>query len=160
MKHFSLLLILLFCSTIINAQDLPFKKYKPCSFSIDLPEEMSLSKVSEDSSPDFCDYEVKLQDGYVIMKLNSLIKSRFEFNSIEDLYTLALSSSDLDIKYTLLCSNCFIISGFNKNNENIFYWKRCLGENFISDMTIEYNKGRKKEIEKFIDEISKSFKSY
>lgn len=112
-----------------------------------------------DPSPDFCDYKVKLNDGYTLMELHSSINSRFEYNTIQDFYTAALNSSTLNITYKMKTKNFFVISGFNKKNGNIVYWKRALGENFVSDMHIEYNKSRKAYIEPFIGKISKSFVS-
>jgi hypothetical protein len=143
----------------MKAQEIPYKKYTPCTFSVELPTTMEMYKMYEDSSPDYCDYEVKLKDGTVIMEIHSLIKSRFEYTSMEDLYAKALLSSELTITYKKLNSNYFVISGLDKKNGNIVYWKRVLGENFISDMRIEYDNSRKNDIEPFIEKISKSFTS-
>ena len=160
MKLFLAISTLLFFSFIGNSQTTTFKKHSPGTFSIELPAEMKLSEMYDQSSPDYSDFEVKLKDGYVIMELHSLINSRFEHsNTIKELYDAALSSSKLDITYKMTSSNYFVISGFNKENGNIVYWKRVLGENFVSDMHIEYIKSRKNDIEQHIGKIAKSFTS-
>jgi hypothetical protein len=159
MKHFVIFTALLFCSFIMNAQDVTFKEYTPCTFSIELPDGMNLSTMNEDSSPDYCDYEVKLKDGYVIMELHSMLNTRFEYNSIEELYNAALGSSKLNITYKVLTAHYFIVSGLDNKSGNIIYWKRVMGENFISDMWINYDQKRKADIEQYIGKIAKSFTS-
>ncbi len=159
MKLFLTITTLMVFSFIGNSQSTTFKKHSPGQFSIELPVDMKLSKMYDQSSPDYSDFEVKLKDGYVIMELHSLINSRFEYSTIKELYDAALNSSKLDITYKMTASNYFVISGFNKENGNIVYWKRVLGENFVSDMHIEYSKSRKNDIEQHIGKIAKSFTS-
>lgn len=159
MKHFTIFTALLFCFFTGNSQNISFKHHAPCTFSIDLPVVMKLKEMYTDPSPDFCDYKVKLNDGYTLIELHPSINSRFEHNTIQDFYSAALNSSTLNITYKMKTKNFFVISGFNKKNGNIVYWKRALGENFVSDMHIEYNKSRKAYIEPFIGKISKSFVS-
>jgi len=76
-----------------------------------------------------------------------------------ELYNIALESSDLNITYKIVASDYFVISGLKKENGNIVYWKRVLGINFVSDLHIEYNQAKKSAIEKHIGRISKSFTS-
>lgn len=159
MKQFTLTAIICLIPFFGNSQIIPFKRVNPCSFALDLPVGMKIKKMYEDSRPDYCDYEVKLKDGYVVMELHSLNKSRFEENAIKGLYNEALKNSDLNITYKMLASNFFIISGINKANGNIVYFKRVLGQNFVSDLQIEYNQTKKAAIEKYIGRISKSFTS-
>ena len=83
----------------------------------------------------------------------------FNYDKIEDFYHEALESSKLNIQYKMMGTDYFVISGINEDNGNIIYWKRVLGENFVSDLHIEYNQSRKQTIEKYIGRISKSFKS-
>ena len=157
--RFNLIAIALLISILSNAQNSPFKRVKPCTFGVDLPVEMKINKMYNDYSPDFCDYEVKLNDGNVIIELHSLLNSRSEFNTITELYYKALKSSKLRITYKMVASDYFVISGINNENGNIVYWKRVLGQSFVSDLNIEYNQSRKSAIEKYIARISKSFTS-
>jgi hypothetical protein len=159
MKRFSVLAIIFLMSTLGQSQNTDFKRVEPCSFGVDIPVEMSIKKMYDESSPDYCDYEVKLKNGYLIMELHSLVKSRFSYNTISELYNAAVKASQLNITYKTLGSSYFIISGFNKENGNIVYWKRVLGAKFVSDLRIEYNQSRKYEIEKHIGRISGSFTS-
>jgi hypothetical protein len=75
------------------------------------------------------------------------------------LYTNAIKKSELEISYKTQKGNWFVISGINKDNGNIVYWKRVSGNNFISDIHIEYPKGRESEISPYIAKISNSFTS-
>lgn len=149
--------LIYFFSLLGISQNISFKKYKPCSFSIELPVNMKMNKLYSDSSADYCDYKVKSNDGYAVMELHSLINSRFEENTIKGLYNSAIKSSPINISYKMIASNFFVISGFNKKNGNIVYWKRVLGRNYVSDLYIEYNSKRKADIEPYIGKISKSF---
>ena len=117
---------------------------------------MKLQKMYTDPG---CDYEVKLKDGAIVMELHSLSSGRFEYNTISELYNAAIHSSKLKITYKSLHTNYFVISGIDKANGNVVYWKRVLGRNFISDMHIEYNKNKSAAVEPFIGRISKSFTS-
>ncbi len=162
MKKQLLFLGLLFIGfiQIIDAQVDHFKKHNPCTFSIELPITMKLSKMYSDSSPDYCDYEVKLNDGFVIMELHSLIIGRFDIDNsgIKGLFNKAIKSTEINITYKIQRSNWFVISG-TKENGNIVYWKRVVGANFVSDLHIEYPTKRKAQIEKYIASIAESFKS-
>ena len=151
-----LFLVIIFLS---NAQNTIFKKHNPCSFSVELPSDMKLSKMFSDESLDFCDFEVKLKDGTVIMELHSLILSRCEFSTIKEFYEAALNNTELNVTYKTLSANFFVISGINKENGKIIYWKRVVGDNFLSDLHIEYEESQKKKIEPYIGKISKSFNS-
>ena len=150
------LLILIYPNS--NAQSINFTKHNPCTFTIELPTTMKLTLMWE-SSPDYCDYIVSLNDGFSIIELHSLNNARFNYDAIKDLYQAAIRGSKLNVTYKAQSSNWFIISGINKENGNIVYWKRILGTDFISDLHIEYPPSRKSQIEKYIGRISKSFLS-
>jgi hypothetical protein len=70
-----------------------------------------------------------------------------------------ITKSELEISYKTQKGNWFVISGVNKDNGNIVYWKRVSGNSFISDLHIEYPKEGESEISPFISKISKSFTS-
>ena len=159
MKQFLTALMIFAIPFFGITQEVAFKKITPCSFSIEIPVDMKITKMYDDSSPDYCDYEVLLKDGYSIMELHSLLNTRFDESTIDGFYQAALEGSKLKITYKMLGSNFFVISGFNQENGNVVYWKRVLGENFVSDLHIEYNESRKSVIEKYIARISKSFTS-
>lgn len=159
MKPLKLLSILFFIPFLGNAQNTNFKRVKPCSFGIDLPVEMRLTKMYQESSPDYCDYEVRLQDGSSVIELHSLLNSRFTLSNIREAYYSALKSSELDITYQFLGRDFFIISGMNPNNGKTVYWKRVWGSKFVSDLNIEYSPSKRGAIEKHIARISKSFTS-
>lgn len=127
-------------------------------FEIELPIDMKMSKMFNEVSADYCDYQVKTQDGYPIMELHALLNSRFEFGTIKEAYKAALATSKLNITYQVQIGNFFIISGYNPTNGNIVYWKRAMGRLYVSDMHIEYNRSRKDLIEKNIARIAKSFR--
>ena len=57
-------------------------------------------------------------------------------------------------------TNYFVISGVDNKSGNIIYWKRVVGDNFISDLRFDYPFSLKKEVEPFIGKIAKSFESY
>jgi len=110
-----------------------------------------------DSSPDYSRYQSSSK-GIKMIEFNSLNISRFESSDAQHLYNQAVKSSSLKISYKIQKSNWFIISG-TKENGNIVYWKRVVGDNFISDLYIEYNSSNKNIIEPYIGEISRSFTS-
>jgi hypothetical protein len=159
MKSAILFFILFAISFISVSQTTPFKKYNPCAFAIELPIDMRMSKMYSDASADYCDFQVKMRDGYPIMELHSLLSSRFEFGTIKEAYKAALASSKLNITYKAQIGNFFVISGYNPQNGNIVYWKRVMGRSYVSDMQIEYNRSRKDLIEKNLGRIAKSFQS-
>ena len=72
---------------------------------------------------------------------------------------ISCGNTDLEITYNMIGSDFFVISGINKENGNIVYWKRILAAEFVKDLHIEYNQSRKPDIEKYISRISKSFTS-
>ncbi len=157
--QFTGIAILLLIPFIGTSQNTTWKKVTPCSFSLEIPVDMKITKMYEDSSLDYCDYEVFLKDGYSIMELHSLLNTRFDESTIDGFYQAALDLSKLRITYKMLGSNFFIISGFNQENGNIVYWKRVLGDSFVSDLHIEYSQARMPAIEPYIERISKSFTS-
>jgi hypothetical protein len=160
MKQFLIALLIFAIPFFGITQDVAFQKITPCSFSIEIPVDMKIKAMYEDSSLDYCDYEVVLKDGFSIMELHSLLNTRFDQSTIDGFYQAALEGTELKVTYKMLGSNFFVISGFNQENGNIVYWKRVLGENYVSDLHIEYNESRKYSIEKYIGRISKSFTSH
>jgi hypothetical protein len=132
------------------------KKHRLCKFYIELPETMKLSEMYGDSSLDYCDYEVKFDDDLVSLQIHSLNISRFEFNKISELYDSAIENSKLEVTYKIKKTNWFVISGIRKDGK-ISYWKRILGDKFVSDLLIVYEPKSKLQIEPYIGEISNSF---
>jgi hypothetical protein len=159
MKQFLTALMIFAIPFFGITQDVAFQKITPCSFSIEIPVDMKIKAMYEDSSLDYCDYEVVLKDGFSIMELHSLLNTRFDQSTIDGFYQAALEGTELKVTYKMLGANFFVISGYNQENGNIVYWKRVLGENYVSDLHIEYNESRKSSIEKYIGRISKSFTS-
>lgn len=133
--------------------------HRPCMFSVRLPADFIIRPMHSDKSPDYCDYAVKNRSGVQLIELHSMDKYRFDSIDIRDLYRAALQNSSYDITYKVQKGNWFVISGYNKQNGKIFYWKRVVGENFISDLDIEYAKSAKSMIEPHIGTIAKSFTS-
>lgn len=158
---FKIITILFIISNSIHlhAQSKIYLNHKPCSFQIDLPLDMKISRMYKEVSRDYCDYRVRLKDGFSVMELHSMLNSRFEFSSISEAYQSAVSSSKLNITYKMKSGNFFVISGYDPVNGNIVYWKRVLGDSYVSDMIIEYDRSRKGLIEKHIGRIAKSFRS-
>lgn len=155
---FTLILSLQIIYAQSSNENVQYKKYTPCSFTVSLPVHFKLvNEYPDDVSPDNCDYIVKTKSGLKLIEIHSLLNSRFEFNTIQDLYKNAISKSKLNIVYKVQKGNWFVISGTEKTNGNIVYWKRVFGDNFISDLYIEYPKSQKKEIEPFLSKISTSF---
>jgi hypothetical protein len=137
-----------------------YKMHSPCSFSVSLPENYDLQNMDpSEKSPDYCDFHVKDADGAEIIQIGSLNRGRFEFDNIADAYKGAIQKSGLDITYKVQKENWFVISGFDKKNHNVVYWKRVLGGNFVSDLHIEFPESKRAQIEPHIAKISKSFTS-
>ena len=130
-----------------------YKTIDGSMFSAKIPTTFVFDEI--DSNPDYCNYESS-SAGIKLIEFNSLNKYRFELDNIEDLYAEAVKNSKLKISYTIQKYNWFIISGTNSNG-NIVYWKRVIGDNFVSDLYIEYSSANKSSIEKHIGEISRSF---
>ncbi|MBL0202341.1 MAG: hypothetical protein IPP81_19950 [Chitinophagaceae bacterium] len=141
------------------APEVSYKSHTPCTFSVSLPSNFKLQAMYDDKSADYCDYSVKTKDEFEIIQLHSLLSSRFEFNSIKELYDAAINKSELDISYKTQKGNWFVISGTKKENGNTVYWKRVSGNSFISDLHIEYPKSHESEIAPYITTISNSFTS-
>jgi hypothetical protein len=136
-------------------ENILYTLYNPGMFAINLSSSFKIQKMYDDNSPDFCDHSLVTQDGFEVIELHSLNKSRFEYEDIKNLYEAALLNSELHITYKIQKSNWFLISG--KEKDNIVYWKCVTGENFISDLHIEYPISRKSEIEPYIGQIARSF---
>jgi len=138
-------------------QQIQFKNYSLCSFSVSLPANMTLRKMDEDSSPDYCDYEVRTKSG-ILIELHSMTKQRMETDDLNDLYKEAIAHIDMDISYKTILKDFFVISGIDNRTNRIVYWKRVVGEQFVSDLRIEYDKSNKSAIERYIGKISSSFR--
>jgi len=152
MKQLTILIFILGISTAFSQT---YKVFDECSFSVNLP--TTFESVLVDSSPDYCDYETSI-GSVKIIEFTSLNISRFEIDNISDLYARAVEGTKLNVSYKIQKSNWFIISGTNLDG-NIVYWKRVVGDNFISDLYIEYNNSQRNIIEPYLGEISRSFKS-
>lgn len=100
---------------------------------------MKLKNMYDEPTPDSKNFEVITGDAEVIIELHSLISSRFGCDGISDCYNAAINGTKLNITYKTMSGNYFVISGFNKDNGNIVYWKRAVGEWYVSDLHIEYN---------------------
>ncbi len=145
-----------------NEKPLEYVDQKPCSFSVKLPVDFEITPMYEEEEPnaDYCDYEVKTPGIFISFEVHSQLKSRFENTEIDSLYKAGLlGSPDKTITYKMKKDNWFVISGQNIETPDFFYWKRVAGENFISDMYVVYEEKDKKELEKYIEEIGKSFES-
>ena len=155
------LLLLFFTTLLLHSQTLfsqstTFKNYHPCSFSISLPINYAFKNMNEEISADYCDYEVKFKDNGVSLQVHSLLSSRFETTSIDELFEAAKSEADMVISYQYKSDHFYVLSG--KKNEKIIYRKRYVGNNYITDLEIEYLPTQKNVIEKYIGKIAGSFK--
>ena len=117
-----------------------YKNYNRCNCSIDIPTEMTLNVY--ESTFDYCDAEIILKNGQSVIELHSLNISRFEFDNIEDLFDAAVikhsKNPNFKLTYKMKRTNYFIISGVDNKSGNIIYWKRVVGDNFISDLRFDY----------------------
>jgi hypothetical protein len=113
--------------------------------------------MDEDSSVDYCDYEVRTKSD-ILIELHSMVKQRMETDDLNDLYKEAIAHIDLDISYKTMVKDFFVISGIDNRTNRIVYWKRVVGEQFVSDLRIEYDKSNKSVIERYIGKISGSFR--
>lgn len=125
-------------------------------FKVKLPKSFKVFK--NDGSPDYSNFTA-YTDGVKLIEFNALIKSRFEATTIEEFYENAISKSGLKITYKTQKSNWFVISGTDKETGKIVYWKRVIGENYVSDMYISYEESHKSLIESHIGDIAKTFTS-
>ncbi len=96
---------------------------------------------------------------YLKLLVITLLSSRFTLSTIDEFDEAGLQNPNCSVSHKFKGDNYFVISGLRQANGNVFYWKRVLGEQFISDLFIEYNEKRKADIEKYIGRISKSFKA-
>jgi hypothetical protein len=158
MRRFPVLFLFIFIVNVVFSQG-AYRSFSPCSFYIELPSSVNAQNLNSYNSDDYCDYMVKLKDGYKFMEIHSLLKSRFSNTSVLALYNSALRSTDLDITYQVKGADFFVLSGYNSKG-NIVYWRRSIGQDYISDMRIEYSKGRRASIDPIITRMSKSFYSY
>src|SRR5207253_11291240 len=114
-----------------------FKHYKPCTFSISLPSTFTIRPIEKESSPDYCDYVIKIK-GKAIMQVHSLVKGRFMHTEANELFADELKDTSINIVYKIQKDNWYVISGKRKRGGNNVYSKLIVGEYFISDFTIEY----------------------
>jgi hypothetical protein len=159
MRSLPILFFLISVYSCAFGQNVDYVKYNKGQLSFELPKHMKLKNMYEEPTPDSENFEVITGDAEVIIELHSLISSRFGCDEISDCYNAAINGTELNITYKTMSGNYFVISGFNKDNGNIVYWKRAVGEWYVSDLHIEYNPLKKNKIEPFIGRISKSFKS-
>lgn len=157
--------IVLTLTPLIGAsQDMTFQKHSFCKFSIDLPAEWRIYQSKDELSSGLCSYEVSLKNGFIVMKLvskpiTSLNCSDLRSCTVEALFQKALKESTLSVTYKFLGKGFFVISGFNKRNGNIVYWKRVFGDGFVSDMHLEYRDERRAAVDPYMNRISRSFVS-
>lgn len=141
-----------------NDELLEYQSHSIGSINVDLPLNFSIEKMYDDSSPDYCDFSIKM-DNIEIIQIHSLLKSRFETTSMNELYESAINNSEIEISYKTQKDNWFVVSGVNYLNQNIIYWKRVVGDMYISDIKFEYPKELKSQIDPIIGTIAKSFTS-
>ena len=141
-----------------NDEPLHYQSHSMGSINVDLPLNFSIEKMYDDSSPDYCDFSIKM-DNKEIIQIHSLLKSRFEITSLNELYESAINNSEIEVSYKTQKDNWFVISGVNYVNQNIIYWKRVVGDMYISDIKFEYPKEFKSQIDPIIGKIAKSFTS-
>ena len=134
-----------------------FIDYHPCSFRVSLPKSY-IFEMEQDDNLDVCDATVTTANGLSILEVHSMINSRVETDDIQELYQRALANSSLEITHKSQKHNWFVISGYNSKGM-IVYWKRISGDNFISDLYMEYPKSRSSEINPMIGRIADSFTS-
>lgn len=128
--------------------------------TVDLPDHMKLVNQNDEVSMNYCNYEITLEDGFVIGEINSLTNGRFEFVDVEDFYDQGQRNTAISISYKVQSDNWFVISGTHNRTGNITYWKRIIGEPYVSDLEFEYPAERRGEVEGYLGRISQSFKSY
>ncbi len=155
------LILLLFATLLLNCQILfsqttAFKNYHPCSFSISLPVNYVFKNMYEETSADYCDYEVKFKEKGILLEAHSLLSSRLETTDIDALFDEAKANKDITISYEFKSEHFYVLSG--QKDGKIFYQKRYVGNNYIADLEIEYLPSQKNVIEKYIGKISNSFK--
>lgn len=112
--------------------------------------------MNESSSVDYCDYEVLFKEKGVSLQVHSLLSSRFETTDVNELFEEAKKTIGANITYQFKSDRFYILSGIKDGN--IIYRKRYIGNNYISDLEIEYSPTQKNVIEKYIGKIAGSFK--
>jgi hypothetical protein len=164
MVRFFVFIIVILTPLIGASQEISFQKHLLCRFSIDLPIDWRISQSKEGLSSGNCSYQVSLKNGYILMNLESkpiasLKCSDLRDCTVEALFQKALRESTLSVTYKFLGKGFFVISGFNKRNGNIVYWKRVFGDGFVSDMHLEYRDERRVAVDPHMNRISRSFVS-
>ena len=135
-----------------------FIDYRRCSFKVSLPQSYLFKIDEEDNNLDMCGATVSTSDGLQIIDIRSMNNARFETSNIKELYQKAQDNSTLEVTHKTQKNNWFVISGYN-NKGMIVYWKRVSGDNFISDLYMEYPQHRSSEINSKIGKIAGSFTS-
>jgi hypothetical protein len=151
------LLLMFFSAQNCFAQQEAYITYKPCAFSVSLPVTMKPVKMYEDKSLDYCDYQVNTKSG-IMIELHAMSRQRSETDDLNEMYTSALQHIDMDVSYKTIVADFFVISGTDNRTGRIVYWKRFVGNRYISDLRIEYDKNNKSAIEHHLGKISKSFR--
>lgn len=139
--------------------DVYFKTFSGTGFSVSLPSTLHIQSRYDDQSST-CDYRATNEKGIELLQLRSLLSSRFESNDVQELYRMALAQSNMDISYQQQKANWFVLSGYDRSTGNVVYWRRSVGNRYISDLRIDYPKQYEADIYPHIATISKSFTSY
>jgi len=151
-----IILAFIFNDSIAQAQ---FKKHHPCSFYISLPKSFTIKPIEQESNFDYCDLKVKTADKIEVMQLHSLLASRYMDSDIKTLYAIEQKMEDINIVYKLQKANWFVISGTDKKTGHMLYRKTMVGQNFVSELRIDYAPSTASKIEPFIAKIAASFVS-
>lgn len=160
MKIFRFIIIVFISIGLLSFnQKEQYKIHKPCTFTVKLPSSFSMKAMEEENNFDYCDYVAKTKNGKQVVQFHSLVKGRFPSEDVKELYNEALKTNEIEITYKTQKDNWFVISGIVKSTKKIYYWKRCVGKHFISDLNIEYAKEDSKLIEPYLGKISGSFVS-
>ena len=143
-------------STAIVQNKESFIDYRRCSFKVSLPQSYLFKIDEEDNNLDMCTATVSTSDGLQIIDIRSMNNARFETRNIKDSPKPKIPT--LEVTHNTQKNNWFVISGYN-NEGMIVYWKRVSGDNFISDLYMEYPQHRSSEINSKIGKIAGSFTS-
>lgn len=163
MKKIKLLIvsILLLTGFSIQAQD-AYEQSK-IYFDITIPREFSVLPVyGEDSNTlDYSDYVIQFNGHEDVITTYSIGLGRVGCGSEPQCYEGQLSEWEktIDITYKIKKDNWFVISGIGKYSGRIFYLKGSFGDRYMSTLRFSYPPEDKKEVEKYLPLLSKSFQS-
>ena len=138
-----------------------FTEQVGCGFQIKLPSHFKMEPLfAEGNSLDICDYSFGSSNNEDITgSISCSNKSRFDYSDIKELYAAGVKNTDFNVTHKTQKRNWFVLSGINRKNGNIVYWKRVEGDNYISDMRIEYPKAIADKITPRLNRIVDSFRS-